>query len=195
MIEFHVLGSLEVVDPDGPVAVGAPKQRALLAVLLIHRGEVVSSDRLVDELWGEQAPASAVKIVQGYVSSLRKAIGDGLLATRGRGYLLQTEPGQVDVDRFESLVGQGRLALQNGDARSAVGRLREALGLWRGPPLADFAYESFAQAEIARLEEARLAALEERSRRSARSASTPGWSASLMRSSASIPSASASSLS
>jgi predicted ATPase/DNA-binding SARP family transcriptional activator len=162
VIEFHVLGSLEVVDPDGPVAVGAPKQRALLAVLLVHRGEVVSSDRLVDELWGEQAPASAVKIVQGYVSSLRKALGDGLLVTRARGYLLQTEPGQVDVERFESLVGQGRRALEDGDARTAAGRLREALGLWRGPPLADFAYESFAQPEIARLEEARLAALEER---------------------------------
>jgi predicted ATPase/DNA-binding SARP family transcriptional activator len=162
VIEFHVLGSLEVVDPDGPVAIGAPKQRALLAVLLLHRGEVVSSDRLVDELWGEAAPASAVKIVQGYVSSLRKALGDGLLVTRGRGYLLQTEPGQVDVERFESLVGQGRRALENGDARTAVGRLREALGLWRGPPLADFAFESFAQPEIARLEEARLAAMEER---------------------------------
>ena len=133
-----------------------------MAVLLVHRGEPVSSDRLIDALWGEEAPASAIKIVQGYVSNLRKVLGDGLLVTRGRGYLLQTRPGQIDLDRFESLVAEGQRALQQGDARSAATRLREALGLWRGPPLADFAYESFAQAEIARLDESRLAALEER---------------------------------
>ena len=90
MIEFRVLGSLEVVEADRPLALGSPRQRALLAVLLVHRGEPVSSDRLIDALWGEQAPASAIKIVQGYVSNLRKVLGDGLLVTRGRGYLLQT---------------------------------------------------------------------------------------------------------
>ena len=162
MIEFRVLGALQVVEGDRPLALGSPQQRALLAVLLVHRGEAVSSDRLVDALWGEQAPASAVKIVQGYVSNLRRVLGEGLLVTRGRGYLLQAEPGQVDLGRFESLVDEGRRALQEGDARTAAARLREALGMWRGPPLADFAYESFAQAEIARLEESRLAALEDR---------------------------------
>jgi YVTN family beta-propeller protein len=162
VIEFRVLGSLEVVEQDRPLALGGPRQRALLAVLLVHRGEPVSSDRLVDELWGERAPSSAVKIVQGYVSNLRKVLGEGLLVTRGRGYLLQTEPDQTDVDRFESLVTEGRRALQAGDARAAAARLREALGLWRGPPLADFAYESFAQSEIARLDESRLGALEAR---------------------------------
>ena len=86
MIEFRVLGSFEVVDRDRALAFGSPKQRALLAVLLVHRGEPVSSDRLIDELWGEQAPASAIKIVQGYVSNLRKVLGDGLLITRGHGY-------------------------------------------------------------------------------------------------------------
>ena len=162
MIEFRVLGSFEVVDRDCVLALGSPKQQALLAMLVVHRGEPVSSGRLVDELWGEQAPASAIKIVHGYVSNLRKVLGDGLLMTRGHGYLLQTEPGQLDVDRFESLVAEGRHALLNGDPRTAVARLRGALALWRGPPLADFAYEAFAQAEIARLEEQRLAVLEER---------------------------------
>ena len=162
MIEFRLLGSLEVVEGDRRLALGSPQQRALLAVLLLHRGEPVSSDRLIDELWGEQAPASAIKIVQGYVSNLRKVLGDGLLVTRGRGYVLQAEPGQTDLDRFESLVAEGRRALQEDDAGGAAALLREGLGLWRGPPLADFAYESFAQSEIARLDESRLAALEER---------------------------------
>ena len=88
VIEFRVLGPLEVVEEDRALALGSPQQRLLLAVLLVHRGEPVSSDRLIDELWGEQAPASAIKIVQGYVSNLRKVLGDGLLVTRGRGYLL-----------------------------------------------------------------------------------------------------------
>ena len=162
VIEFRVLGSFEVVGQDGPLTPGPPKQRALLALLLLHRGEAVSSDRLIDQLWGEHAPASAVKIVQGYVSNLRKVLGDGLLVTHGRGYLLQIEPGQLDVARFESLVAEGRRALQEGDVQSAAGLLRDALGLWRGPPLADFAYESFAQSEIVRLEELRLSAHEER---------------------------------
>ena len=162
VIEFRVLGSLEVVDQDGPVALGGPKQRALLAILLLHRGEPVSSDRLIDEIWGGEPPASANKIVQGYVSNLRKVLGDGLLVTEGRGYVLRVEPGQLDVDRFETLVAQGREAREQGDALTAVAVLREALAVWRGPALADFAYEPFAQAEIARLEESRLAALEER---------------------------------
>ena len=104
VIEFRVLGSLEVVDGDRQLALGSPQQRALLAVLLVHRGEPVSSDRLIDALWGERAPASAVKIVQGYVSNLRKVLGDGLLVTRGRAYLLQPHPGQTDLDRFEARV-------------------------------------------------------------------------------------------
>ena len=139
-MEFRVLGSLEVVKDDHPVALGAPKQRALLAVLLLHRGEPVSSDRLIDEIWGEQPPASANKIVQGYVSNLRKLLGDGLLVTQGRGYRLQIEPGQTDVDRFEALAAEGRRALEDGDALTAGAVLREALAVWRGPALGDFAY-------------------------------------------------------
>jgi YVTN family beta-propeller protein len=162
MIEFRVLGPFEVVDQDRVLALGSPQQRALLAVLLLHRGEAVSADRLIDALWGEKAPPTAIKIVQGYVSGLRKALGDGLLATRAHGYLLATLPGQLDVDRFESLVAEGRRALEHGDPPAASERLRDALALWRGPALADFAYERFAQGEIARLEEMRLTALEDR---------------------------------
>ena len=162
MVEFRILGPLEVVEHDQRLVLGGPKQRALLAILLLHRGEVVSTDRLSDELWGERPPASAAKTVQAYVSNLRRALGDGLVVTRGHGYVLQTERGQLDVDRFEALVDAGRTSLGEGDARPASERLREALALWRGPPLADFAYEPFAQAETARLEEARSAALEDR---------------------------------
>ena len=151
-----------MVEDDRVLALGSPRQRALLAVLLVHRGEPVSTERLIDELWEEQAPASATKIVQGYVSNLRKVLGDGLLLTHGHGYLLTPKPDQTDLDHFESLVVDARRAVQEGDARSGAARLREALGLWRGPPLADFAYESFAQPEIARLEEWRLSALEDR---------------------------------
>lgn len=162
MIEFRILGPLEVADCGRRVVVGAPKVRALLAVLLLHRGEVVSTDRLIDALWGERASETAAKTVQVYVSNLRKALGDGVLVTRGRGYMLQAEPRQVDVDRSETLVAQGRGALERGDALTAATLLREALAVWRGPALADFGYESFAQAEIARLEEVHVATLEDR---------------------------------
>jgi YVTN family beta-propeller protein len=134
----------------------------LLAVLLLHRGEPVSSDRLIDEIWGERAPASATKLVQGYVSNLRKVLGDGRLVTRGRGYVLRVESGETDVDRFEALATEGRRALEDGDALAAGAVLREALAVWRGPALSDFAYQPFAQPEIARLEEARLVVLEDR---------------------------------
>jgi YVTN family beta-propeller protein len=162
VIDFRVLGPLELFAEQRPVAVGGRKQKALLAVLLLRRGEVVSADHLIDALWGERPPASAAKLVQGYVSHLRRALGDGLLLTRGHGYVLQTAPGQVDLDRFEVLVAEGRTALHVGDARRASARLREGLALWRGPPLEDFAYEPFAHNAIARLEEARMAALEDR---------------------------------
>jgi YVTN family beta-propeller protein len=162
MIEFRVLGSLEVVDDDHSVALGGPRQRALLAALLLHRRQPVSSDRLIDELWGERAPPTARKIVQGYVSSLRKELGDGIVVSSGHGYLLEVEPDQTDVDRFESLAADGQRALAHDDPGRAADLLREALGLWRGPALAEFAYEPFAQSEIGRLEELRLAALGDR---------------------------------
>jgi DNA-binding SARP family transcriptional activator/WD40 repeat protein len=161
-VEFRILGPLEVVQGDELFALGAAQQRALLAVLVLHRGQAVSIDRLVDELWGEHAPATAAKTVQVYVSQLRKSLGSDLIVTEGRGYRLAVEPGQVDVGRFEALCAEGRRALGEGDAARAQDRLSSALGLWRGEPLADFAYEQFAQAAIGRLQEARLAALEDR---------------------------------
>ncbi len=161
-VEFRVLGPLDVLARGVPVALGGAQQRALLAVLLLHRREAISTDRLIEELWGERPPPTATKTVQVYISQLRKALGAELLETHGRAYLLAAEPEHVDLDRFEALAASGSHALESGDDTMAVRLLHEALGLWRGPPLADFAYESFAQSEIARLEEARLAALEDR---------------------------------
>jgi YVTN family beta-propeller protein len=163
VMRFGILGPFEVVDRHGrELALGGRKQRAVLAILVLHANEVVSSDRLIDELWGECAPATATKTVQVYVSHLRKALVDGLLVTRGGGYVLRTERCEVDVDRFRRLVADGRRALRAGDPQDALARLDEALGLWRGPPLAEFAYEPFAQSGIAQLEETRLVALEDR---------------------------------
>ena len=161
-MDFRILGPLEVARDGGPVVLGAVQQRALLAVLVLHRGEVVSTDRLVDELWGERVPAAAAKTVQVYVSHLRKALGAGVIVTQGRGYRLAVAPEQVDAIRFEALGAEGRRALAGGDAARAKERLCSALGLWRGEPLAEFAYEPFAQAAIARLQDGRLAALEDR---------------------------------
>ena len=121
LVEFRILGPLEVVRDGESVVLGAAQQRALLAVLVLHRGEVVSIDRLVDELWGERAPASAAKTVQVYVSQLRKALGAGVIVTQGRGYRLAVEPEQVDVGRFEALRAEGRRALADGDAARAQG--------------------------------------------------------------------------
>src|SRR5436305_12136592 len=155
-MEFRILGPFEVVEHDQRLVLGVPKQRAVLVALLLHRGEAVSIDRLIDQLWGERAPATAGKTVQVYISNLRKALGDGVLVTRGHGYLLQIAPGQLDLDRFEAFVIEGRQALEGGDAQLASDRLRDALALWRGPALADFAYQRFAQSESVRLEEERL---------------------------------------
>jgi YVTN family beta-propeller protein len=161
-MEFRILGPFGVSEDGQPLDVGAGKQRALLAVLLLSAGEVVSSDRLIDTLWEEPPPASASNSVHVYVSQLRKALRDGRLETRGHGYLLVLEPEQLDLGRFERLLGEGRELLAGGEPGRAAESLRAALGLWRGPPLSDFAAEPFAQGEIARLEELRVAALEER---------------------------------
>lgn len=162
MVEFRILGPLEVVQDGVPIVLGPAQQRAMLAVLVLYRGEAVSIDRLIDELWGERAPATAAKTVQVYVSHLRKALGGGVIVTEGRGYRLVVGPEQVDVGQFEMLCAAGRRALAGGDAARAQEQLCCALGLWRGEPLADFAYETFAQGALVRLREARLAALEDR---------------------------------
>src|SRR2546425_204298 len=169
-MEFRILGPIEVWSERRQIALGGIKQRALLAVLLLHRNEVVSIDRLIDELWNGHPPATSVKVVQVYVSQLRKALGgqrarndeEGRLVTRAPGYLLRVEPDELDAERFERLVEEGRRALGAGSPRLATRTLLEALALWRGPALADFALDSFAQTEIARLEEVRLTALADR---------------------------------
>ena len=169
-VEFRLLGPLEVLLGGQPIELGGAKPRALLADLLLHLGQVVSADRLIDDLWGEQPPETAGHAVEVYVSQLRKALDparrDGhprrILVTSQPGYLLDVKPEQVDVHRFRRLVDDGRGAvLERDHARGAV-VLREALALWRGPAIADFTYEPFAQADIAQLEELRLGALEER---------------------------------
>ena len=159
-MEFRILGPLEVWDDGGEVSLGGPKPRALLAVLLLHPNEVVSADRLIDELWGEDSPERAADALRVNVSRLRKALPQDVLTTRSPGYVIRVEPDELDLHRFERLVDEGRSLLARGLAADASERLRDALALWRGPPLADFAYESFAQAAIARLEEIRLAAVE-----------------------------------
>jgi DNA-binding SARP family transcriptional activator len=161
-MEFRILGPLEALGDGRERPLGGARQRAVLAILLLHRGESVSVDRIVDELWGGRPPETATKTVQVYVSRLRKALGDGVLVTSDGGYALQLSPDQVDADRFERLAREGREALERGDADAAADALRGALDLWRGPPLADLAYEDFAQQEIGRLEEERLGALEDR---------------------------------
>ena len=159
-MEFRILGPLEVWDGGGEVSLGGPKPRALLAVLLLHPNEVVPADRLIDELWGEDSPERAAAALRVNVSRLRKALPQDVLTTRSPGYVIRVEPDELDLHRFERLVDEGRSLLARGLAADASERLRDALSLWRGPALADFAYESFAQAAIARLEEIRLAAVE-----------------------------------
>ena len=160
-MDFRILGPLEVRAEPGVVVLGGVKPRAVLAVLLLNANEPVSADRLATALWGEEAPAGAAKTVQVYVSRLRKALDHpDLVATTPAGYCLRVEPDELDVDRFARRVEEGRAALAAGRPERARTILREALALWRGPPLADMAFEPFAQAEITRLEEQRLSALE-----------------------------------
>ena len=173
-MDFRVLGPFAVYDDQGRgVELGGRQQRIVLAMLLLNRNEVVSVDRLIDAVWGERAPANAVKNVQIQVSRLRKALEPGsrngrgesrtgVLRTHAGGYVLEVGPDELDVDRFGRLVEEGRRALAAGSAKDAATMFAEALALWRGPPFADFAYDSFAQSEIGRLDELRLGAVEER---------------------------------
>jgi predicted ATPase/DNA-binding SARP family transcriptional activator len=144
------------------VALGGQKRRALLAVLLLDANSVVSGDRLIDALWGDSPPETARNTIQVYISQLRKLLPEGALETAPPGYRLVIEPDNVDLFEFIRLSEQGRTALGAGDAAGGADTLRAALALWRGAPLADLAWEPFAQAEIVRLEELRLAALEDR---------------------------------
>jgi DNA-binding SARP family transcriptional activator len=159
-MEFRILGPLEAWDGGCEVSLGGPKPRALLAVLLLHPNEVVPADRLIDELWGEDSPERAAAALRVNVSRLRKALPQDVLTTRSPGYVIRVDPDALDLHRFERLVDEGRSLLARGLAADASNRLREALSLWRGPALADFVYENFAQTAIARLEEIRSAAVE-----------------------------------
>src|SRR5713101_1228683 len=161
-MEFAVLGPVEVRVDGRALPLGGPKQRALLALLLLSANEVVSRDRLVDALWGERVPASAHRSLDTYVYRLRALLGGGRIERRPPGYLLRVEPGELDLERFERLLEHGRAAAAAGDAAEARVRLREALAEWRGRALADLEYEPSAAAEIGRLEERRLLAQEAR---------------------------------
>ena len=161
-LAFLVLGPLEVVAGTAPVALGGTKARALLALLLLHANQTVSREHLIDELWGERPPSAVEAELRVYVSKLRKALGSEMLVTRPYGYALLVDPERLDAVRFERLAAEGARLLAVGDAHAAGPVLREALALWRGPLLADLAHEPFVQSEAWRLDELRLAALEER---------------------------------
>jgi DNA-binding SARP family transcriptional activator len=154
---FRILGPLEVEAENGPIALRGQKQRSLLALLLIHAGETLSVDRLVDELWGEQPPRTATTSLHNLVVQLRKLLGPEVLVTKPPGYVLRIPPDGLDLRRFERLVGEARRAAPE----ESVRLLNEALALWRGPPLADLTYEPFAESEIQRLEELRLDAVQQ----------------------------------
>jgi DNA-binding SARP family transcriptional activator len=161
-MDFRILGPLEVLEQGRIVALGGSKQRALLALLLLHANQTLTAERLIDELWGERPPPTAAKTLQMHVSRLRKALAAdaGAVVTRARGYELKLDPGCLDAHRFERLVAEGRGALAAGRPERALRTLQDALAIWRGTPLSDFASESFAQPEIARLDDLRLAAME-----------------------------------
>ena len=165
-MEFRILGPLEVVHEERPVALGGNRERALLAILLLSANHVVSSDRLAEDLWAGRPPEGASQALRVYVSRLRKSLreagGEGVLVTQPPGYVARVEPDALDASRFEALLAQGRDEAGAGDHHRAAATLRQGLSLWRGPALADLADAPFARAEAARLEETRLAALEER---------------------------------
>ena len=147
-MEFRILGPLVVLDDGEELPLGPAKERTVLAALLLRAGSIVSRTQLVEDLWGESPPLTAARAVNVYVSQLRKTLGKERLQTRPPGYVLRVAKDELDLARFQRLL--------------EAGEAKEALALWRGEPLSDFAYSRFAQSEIARLEELRLAALEER---------------------------------
>jgi DNA-binding SARP family transcriptional activator/pimeloyl-ACP methyl ester carboxylesterase len=168
-VEIRILGPLEIVAQSGPIDVPSGKARLLLAALVVHANQVVSTDRLFECLWRGEPPISAVNTLQTYVSHLRHSLEPDrsprtqgrMVITREPGYVLAVDPDRIDAPRFERLVGEARLVLSSAPDRAAA-LLRTALSLWRGEPLADFTFEPFAQSEITRLTELRLTALEDR---------------------------------
>jgi DNA-binding SARP family transcriptional activator len=165
-LQFRILGPVEAAANGERLRLGGPKQRALLALLLLHANEVVSRDRIIDELWGERPPTTVATALNVYVSKLRKILGSAgaqdILETQEPGYMLRVASGQLDAHRFDELAAAGRRALEAGDQDEASAKLDEALSLWRGRALDDLPEEEFARRAGERLEEARLAALMDR---------------------------------
>ena len=161
-MQARILGPFQLEEGGRHIPVGGVRQRAVLVSLLLHANEVVPSEQLLMDLWGEDSPPSAANSLQAAISRLRRALPPGRLITRAPGYALRIFPEELDVGQFEQLVSEGREALTAGAAAQAAQTLSQALSLWRGPALADFRYEPFAQAEIARLEDLHLTCLEER---------------------------------
>ena len=165
MVEFRILGPLEVVKEGNPVALGTLKERLVLGVLLLHANEFVSRERLIDDLWGEAPPPTAHKAVNVYLSKLRKALsaaGADPITTASGGYRLHVDSEGLDVSRMQVLVASARELVANGELESAAERFQEALSLWRGPTLAGLQLESRGRDEVVQLDELRLAALMDR---------------------------------
>src|SRR3990172_2836849 len=161
-LEFRLLGPLEALVENRPIALGGVRQRGLLALLLLRANEVVSRDRLIDDLWRDHAPETATNALAALVARLRRVLPSDILVTQSGGYGVQVDPEAIDVHRFERLLESGSRALSEGDPGEAAEQLRVALSLWRGAPLADFTYETFAEPVILRLEELRVGAVETR---------------------------------
>src|SRR5262245_34634100 len=163
MLEYRILGPVEVVRNGSPVTLGGPRQRATLAILLLNANRVVSIDRLADDLYAGAPPVTAVTQVQRQISELRKALGPpAAIETRAPGYVLRLGPEQLDLAQFERLAEDAGTEFRRGEKEAAAELLREALRLWRGEPLADLAGEPFATVAVRRLDEIRLVALERR---------------------------------
>ena len=163
MLEFRILGPLEVIGDQGLIRLAGPRQRATLAILLLNANRVVAVEQLADELYAGAPPVTAVTQVQRQISELRRLLGSAsVIETRPPGYVIRLSADQLDVERFERRTDEAGRALASGRTGDAADLLRQALTLWRGMPLADFAYDAFAQTAIARLEELRLVALEHR---------------------------------
>ena len=161
-MQVRILGPFQLEDGGRQITVGGVRQRAVLADLVLNANEVVPSEQLLLDLWGEESPPSAANALQAAISRLRRLLPPGRLITAAPGYALRIFPAELDVKQFEQLISDGREALVARVPAEAARTLDQALTFWRGPPLADFRYEPFAQAEIARLEELRVACLEER---------------------------------
>ena len=163
MFEVRLLGPVQVARAGREIGLGGPKQRAVLALLVLEAGRVVPTGRLVEEVWRGSPPPGAAKTLRSYVSRLRALLNpDAALVARGGGYLLSVDPDMVDAGRFERLVASGQAMLSRSEAAAAAGHFREALGLWRGRALADVCEAEPLAREAVRLEELRLVAVEGR---------------------------------